>query len=290
MSDVCFETVAPPVFEEFAFHERITGDKEKHKKKFKRLGSLDSRHAIVAPYAQQLRLVLYPEHRDRFDPSIFTHNVIEEFVEMCKTANLPSSMIMQFRERYQLEADSCEFFSPKRLHKLAKEFKRLPWPVAFQLESLLHNRLLHAEDLEKLLSRVRTLISRKDPAYVCELLRKYYGELKACPSCDWRESPLDHFTRLERQFKFHPRQPSNDNASKGHFQCCHVTITPTRMILEGPYAVHSNRVIREYSQFEDSFLRVDFRDEDRLQYRWACDVDGTDYLDDRVGGILKNGF
>ena len=131
------------------------------------------------------------------------------------------------------------------------------------------------------------LISRRDPTYVCDLLRKYYGELNACPPRDWRESPLD---RLERQFKFHPYLPSNDDASKGHFQCCHVTITPTRMILEGPYAAHGNRIIREYSRFEGCFLRVDFRDEDRLQYRWAPDVDGPDYLDDRAGGILKNGF
>ena len=44
------------------------------------------------------------------------------------------------------------------------------------------------------------------------------------------------------------------------------------MLLEGPYVIQSNRVIRQYQGFEDYFLRVDFRDEDRLQYRWDKDV------------------
>jgi len=62
------------------------------------------------------------------------------------------------------------------------------------------------------------------------------------------------------------------------------------MILEGPYAVQSNRVIRQFIGYEDYFLRVDFRDEDRLQYRWTKQVDGSTYLEERVGGILKGGF
>jgi hypothetical protein len=33
------------------------------------------------------------------------------------------------------------------------------------------------------------------------------------------------------------------------------------MILEGPYPVQSNRIIRKYQKYEDNFLRVDFRDE-----------------------------
>ncbi|KAH9945817.1 RNA dependent RNA polymerase-domain-containing protein [Epithele typhae] len=62
------------------------------------------------------------------------------------------------------------------------------------------------------------------------------------------------------------------------------------MVLEGPYVSQSNRVIRQFVGYEDHFLRVDFRDEDRLQYRWAREVDGTTLLHNRVGGVLKKGF
>jgi RNA-dependent RNA polymerase len=62
------------------------------------------------------------------------------------------------------------------------------------------------------------------------------------------------------------------------------------MILEGPYPTQSNRIIRRYEGCENHFIRVDFRDEDRLQYRWSREVDGHPLLRERVGGILKNGF
>jgi len=62
------------------------------------------------------------------------------------------------------------------------------------------------------------------------------------------------------------------------------------MILEGPYASQSNRIVRQYTGYEDHFIRVDFRDEDRLQYRWDREVDGASFLDERVGRTLKEGF
>ena len=33
-----------------------------------------------------------------------------------------------------------------------------------------------------------------------------------------------------------------------------------------------------------------FRDEDRLAYRWDRTVDGSQFVRERVGGILANGF
>jgi RNA-dependent RNA polymerase len=73
-----------------------------------------------------------------------------------------------------------------------------------------------------------------------------------------------------------------------------VIITPSRIILEGPYTTQSNRVIREYQSHDPSltehFVRVEFRDEDRLAYRWDGDVDGTWFLKQRVGGTLRHGF
>lgn len=79
-------------------------------------------------------------------------------------------------------------------------------------------------------------------------------------------------------------------APAGRFYCHRVTVTPTRLILEGPNILQSNRVIREYEGYEGNFIRVDFRDEDRLQYRWDREVDGGSFVRHRVGGLLKDGF
>lgn len=62
------------------------------------------------------------------------------------------------------------------------------------------------------------------------------------------------------------------------------------MILEGPYATDSNRIIRQYAGFEDSFIRVGFCDEDRLRLRWSRELDGLDFLQERIGTILREGF
>lgn len=45
-----------------------------------------------------------------------------------------------------------------------------------------------------------------------------------------------------------------------------------------------------YGDYQDFFVRVAFRDEDRLQYRWDREVDGATFVRERVGGILHHGF
>ncbi|KAG8220280.1 hypothetical protein J3R82DRAFT_1374 [Butyriboletus roseoflavus] len=50
---------------------------------------------------------------------------------------------------------------------------------------------------------------------------------------------------------------------RGRYLCHHFTFTPTPAAF-GSY--QSNRVIREYKGYEDHFLRVEFGNEDRLQY------------------------
>ena len=64
----------------------------------------------------------------------------------------------------------------------------------------------------------------------------------------------------------------------GHISCHHVIITPSRILLEGPFTTQSNRVICHYQNHDRSlaerFVRVEFRDEDRLAYRWDGNVDG----------------
>jgi RNA-dependent RNA polymerase len=66
------------------------------------------------------------------------------------------------------------------------------------------------------------------------------------------------------------------------------------MLLEGPYPTQSNRVICHYLNHDptliERFICVKFRDEDHLVFRWDADVDGMGFLQQRVGGILRQGF
>jgi len=272
--DICFETLTPPVLEGSQFHRTLTGDKEVDNRKYKqRVGSIHEGHRIVAPYAPHVRISLYN------DPM---QDVIAKFVEMCKVVGIADSKILIFRGQWQLDAVKKGFFKDKRLHILHKKFATFPFPIAFQLESLLHNGLLHTEDLEELEPRIgilRKTHAKRGELYVAELLRRYNEALQVRKP--W-ESPMSCFDEAAKKFEY---------AGPGSaFRCCHVTFTPTRMLLEGPYATQSNRVIRRYPGYEDHFIRVDFRDEDRLQYRWDRAVDGTSFVRSRVGETLKDGF
>ncbi|KAH9484125.1 putative RNA-dependent RNA polymerase 2 [Psilocybe cubensis] len=271
---ICFDTLTPPVLESVQFHRTMTGEYQRDNQKYKqRIGAIDDAHINVAPYAPQLRIVLY-NHPDK--------DLVKEFTNMCEIAGLSKSVVLRLvGPNQQIEANKKNFFSIKRMLKLHKTLGNFEWPVAFQLEALLYNNLMHTDDLDSLILQIPSLIATHGAPFVGDLLRRYHDEMKDRPRT---ESPSDCFKRTMTRTKI------NFNVPRDSFRCHHVTFTPTRMILEGPYPSQSNRVIRQYQGFEDHFLRVDFRDEDRLQYRWAREVNGASFLISRVGGILKQGF
>lgn len=163
-----------------------------------------------------------------------------------------------------MEVFANGFFSPPKLHKVGRMLKEFPWSVAFQMEALLRSGLLNSEDLlERFHGPVKQLCVRR-PANAADTLRQY---TEAMRGRDPRESPMECFEKICSK-----EEPEAVELSLGTFMCHHVTVTPTRLLLEGPFVIQSNRVIRQYRGYEDHFIRVDFRDEDRLQYRWDRDV------------------
>jgi len=274
LSDVCFDTLAPPDLESFEYHRSQTGDKSKDEQKYKhRIGALDDVHRAVAPFTPHLRILLHK----RSD-----NDVLDSFVDMCKAFDISDSIITRCDSpgKPPVEASGRHFFSQNVLFHIQREIRTFPWVVGFQLEALLHNGTLHTEDLRALFRPVQRLCAERDESYVDDLLRKYGEVLRDRPPY---ESPIACFERIKAKYI----QPK---LATSIFRCRHVTFTPTRMLFEGPYATQSNRIIRQFSGYEDFFLRVDFRDEDRLQYRWSREVDGASFVRERVGTALKQGF
>ncbi|KAF9481150.1 RdRP-domain-containing protein [Pholiota conissans] len=274
---ICFDTFTPVTLEWIPFNRLLTGNQKVDNREYKhRVTSINEAHAIVAPYCPQLRLELLKDDNG---------DVIEKFVKMCGVANLAQSMIILCNPGSpKIEADRRGFFNRENLRILDKTLSSFDWPIAFQIESLIRSGLLHTDDLKDLTASIKELLakSKKTSLFVGELLRRYNEALQVRSP---RESPKHCFNRVKST-----QETLDFVHSDGSFRCHHVTFTPTRMILEGPYPSQSNRVIRRYQGFEDHFIRVDFRDEDRLQYRWEREVDGRAFLEKRVGSILKDGF
>lgn len=229
----------------------------------------------MAPYAHQLVFYLYDEES------------ADKLREVCELAGMPRPAKMT------IEIQSRQLFTQKKLDRLSHLLQRTDWKVAFQLEILLRNGLLNVDDVirihvDKLSMLRKRFADCPDPDYsVSQVLRGLVEKLQGNRTETVPETVqkcLDSPPKTTFD-PFSARMPT-----QGNFLCYHVTFTPTRMILEGPYVTQSNRVIRMFPGCEHNFIRVDFRDENRLQFRWERDVNGMPILEERVGQTLKNGF
>ncbi|CDO73610.1 hypothetical protein BN946_scf185014.g80 [Trametes cinnabarina] len=274
---VCFDLLTPPMLERERFNRTLTGNEWNDYRKFRqRLDSLTAAHAVVAPYAHHMRIVMH------------TESDIRKFSELCEVAGIQRPIWAN------VEAFSRGFFAPKQLHKFRCWLQQFSWPVAFQLEALLRGGLLNTEDMLGYFRPHFEKLHNDMGPNAATILRVFADSLR---TRDPKDSIVDCFqrtlpggTKCDKTSRSVVKNDEERQWDMGKFQCHHVTFTPTRVILEGPYVSVSNRVIRQFTGYEDHFIRVDFRDEDRLQYRWAREVDGTTLLTERVGGILKNGF
>ncbi|KAI0045365.1 RdRP-domain-containing protein [Auriscalpium vulgare] len=269
---IIFDLLTPPVLEEYNYNNREREGIQRRRNKLRdRITALDDAHASVAPYAHHLRIILL----DADD--------IYKFEQMCKVAHCQPLPIRVSN----IDIAWRNFFAPKQLHKIQKWVQTMDWRNAFQIESLLRNGLLTTDDLLQHLFMPIEDVLKRYQSQASQVLRQFTVDLRMRePS----ETPLACLKRVCENAEV----VTPITLAPGHFPCHHVTFTPTRMIVEGPYATQSNRVIRRYQKRNpnliDNFVRVEFRDEDRLTYRWDRELDGTWFLQSRVGGILKNGF
>lgn len=234
------------MFQREDFHRTLTGDEYKDNRGFrKRIESINAAHAVVAPYAHNLRVIL--NHEDD----------LRAFAGLCHVAELQKPF------NATVEAEAKQFFSSKEIYRVETWLKTIPWPIAFQVEAAIRNGLLTTPELWSLRPAIEELM-RNHSENAADILRLLVEALRKRTKA---QSPLDCMADARRT----PLVDKRPNA--GTFLCHHVTVTPTRLLLEGPYVIQSNRVIRKYGpDYQSNFIRVDFRDEDHLQYRWERDV------------------
>ncbi|KAG1741976.1 RNA dependent RNA polymerase-domain-containing protein [Suillus lakei] len=264
---ICFDLFTPPIVEREDFNRTLTGTYSDKKNYRERVGAIHPGHEQIAPYAHQIRIIL-SEQGD-----------LDKFKQFCKIAELRPPI-----HGIRIEAICQGFFTSKKLALVQRWLRSLSldWPVAFQIEALLRNGVANTKELEDLRPRIDELIRRHRP-FAAAIMRFFVIKAAARPPGQTIHKCFELVVQ-EKLGNVRPEAPA------GRFYCHRVTVTPTRLILEGPNILQSNRVIREYEGYEGNFIRVDFRDEDRLQYRWDREVDGASFVRHRVGDLLKDGF
>lgn len=263
----------PPNFERESYNNRPPeGIERKGRYKTRdRISAIDDAHANVAEYAHHLRIVL-AEQDD-----------LLQFEKICHIAQCEPRPV----RISGVEAQAAQFFCQRDLFHVQRWIKTMEWKNAFQIEAYLRGGLLNTRDLLDTLQKPIEDAIEYYGADASEFLRLFYVDLKA------RKMDKDPKTCLEEMRERH-KTIKPLRLAPSHISCHHVTITPSKILLEGPYTTQSNRVIRKYQNLDpalaEHFVRVEFRDEDRLSYRWDGDVDGTWFLQERIGKILRHGF
>ncbi|KAI1796889.1 RdRP-domain-containing protein [Ganoderma leucocontextum] len=271
---VCFELWQPPRFERQPRHRAYSGDRRKDARDFReRLLHLGGDHESIAPYAYQIRLILS------------NRRAHHDFRRLCEEAGIrpPSNILMS--------AVACGFFLPDRLNTFRQWIMSYDWPVRFQLEALLRSGLSHTDNLLAICGSVSTLVLVGGTEFAAGFLRRFSEKLHSKSNSETVGECFKAALRDERVDAVASITDADDSQrTKGSVQCAHAIVTPTRVLLEGPYDIQSNRVIRKYHEYRDNFIRVEFREEDRMFFRWPIEVNGRSLIEQRFGKILKRGL
>ncbi|KAI0316524.1 RNA dependent RNA polymerase-domain-containing protein [Amylostereum chailletii] len=238
-----------------------------------------SNHKDVAPYTSYaMRLVL---------PS---KDTLDDFRRMGQDADI-----------HTLSKEECpivrrDLFSPSVRDVLDTWLTELDWGVAFQIKGLLNDLLVDFKEMLALRPRVQTTIRTKGEAYTAAFFKFFRTRLLAWWMGDETHDIETDDACFERAVVDYRKQSKAPALVDGHgdvnvFQCLHCIVTPTSVLLEGPFPEQSNRVIRLFDpKYHPNFLRVSFVDEGHVPYRFDRDVDGRDFVKTRVGGVLRNGL
>ena len=163
--------------------------------------------------------------------------------------------------------------------------EQFPFEVAFQLERMARDITMDLRELLAFCPCVDQLLDSSDAGHVVDLLRHLDVQLKATPE---QELVSTYLRCLDT---FVPPTMAFSSSQNDKFECYHVVVTPSTVILDGPFPERKNRVLRQYPDHTSHFLRVIFSEEGgRLQYRLDRDVDGETFIKHRVGSILNNGL
>ncbi|KAI0361727.1 RdRP-domain-containing protein [Trametes cingulata] len=255
----------------------------------RRWSAFDESHEPVAPYTS---LALRLECRSLGD--------LDTFRKLARAAQVRP-------DNFAYHIDRRGLFAQNVRDEYALWAARQPWTVAFQVEALLRSWLLDFREALRLCQPIEKLTRQKGREYTAALLRDFaayakalywYGEDRArseegrtLPAEASLEDPVALFNRVRAKFVYKPMPTALETAdATAPFHCLRVTVTPTTMILEGPFPERSNRVMRTYFRSQDCFLRVSFQDEDRLQLRFDREVDSRDFVSRRVKRILLDGL
>jgi RNA-dependent RNA polymerase len=192
-----------------------------------------------------------------------------------------------YEENYNISKQ--RLFDPVIMECFQEWLKEIPFDIAFQIDGLVSRCRFNPKELRKMKREINAAIERYEEVAICDCIRLLEQRKEEdVEGLSARRLFGGILSDLDRDHS--RRQLRQSNQSGEIFHCHRVTVTPTSLILSGPLPDETNRVLRRYMDYQSHFIRVEFRDEDRLHLRLDRDVDSPKFLDERIGTILQKGL
>ncbi|KAK6519090.1 hypothetical protein TWF281_003778 [Arthrobotrys megalospora] len=259
-----------------------------------RVSSLDESHAKIVSYCFVYRFKLKEAH---------------EAIRLNTIGSIPGFQDIQNLGVFHQHA-SYDF--QRSMAGLDEQLATLPFDVAFQMQTLVFNGILLPHRVKELLGVVRQAIqSSSDRAMALALMEDDFGTKPINPlidaaqivssvlkswAVDWQpqlpsDDPEEWLTEniikdfreaLEKKERSQEYMLQMKFYRKENQVMIHrMAITPTGMYSSGPNLEPKNRVLRQYHQYLNHFLRVSLVDEDGGDLRFERGVDGKFIYDKR---------
>lgn len=234
-------------------------------------------HDRVAPYTSLAIRIICPSPQN-----------LQDFRRLCMTAQLHKM------DDYEYPVARRDIFSPSAMDSLQRHLRRLNWQVAFQIESLIRNMVVDVKEILELIPLIKHMVDTEGKVFASAVLRKFATKANAMfvdeedpAQTTIRQCFINTHEEVRKLTDINTLKPTDGSICDAF----HVKISPTTMFLEGPFPERSNRVLRAYeTKHHESFLRVSFVDEARMRYRFDREIDGPQFIRERVGPFLLEGL
>ncbi|KAF8542541.1 RNA dependent RNA polymerase-domain-containing protein [Trichophaea hybrida] len=168
-----------------------------------------------------------------------------------------------------------------RLVGALQDHQLFPFRPAFQLNALVSNGIVPPETVIKLLPRVRMLILEVGEILAGGMLERFGQDLihgsEGRPILEILEERIARMRTILTPQYFEDQKKNHTHMAFIH----RMMITPTGVFSYGPNWEASNRVLRQYSDYHDYFLRVSFCEEDGEQFQNEPRVNARRILTDQ---------
>lgn len=178
----------------------------------------------------------------------------------------------------------------------------LPFAILFQVQGLVWNNYLLPFNGLKMLERLEQVSQdakdkNKPLPVTVESIKPLFQSIPyPCPGTDPDEMDVVELVEWSMKLENDMRaaNPYRDEIygtmiHQQHVWVFRATVTPTRILLQGPHAESKNRVLRMYPKYNDYFLRVNFCEENGDDLNYNPKVSNDDIYE-RYSDVLRRGI